>query len=274
MSLLPFITSTRSIASISTRRAFTSTAYVFGRHHKVQAGKSANDSKKNEAITRATREIMTAVRIGGGSPDPEKNSALAAVLRRLKDIPKDNIAGALEKAAKRRELNGENVVYEAMAYGHVGLIIECTTANPTRTAAKVREILSDHGCRLAPVRFMFDRVGLVTVLMNKNDELALSELVDYASDNGAEDWTEDLYDTEVQVQFKCRPESLGQLTSALETSPGICRAMLGSEVVFMPVGVDNAAVEADAELAGRVMDLVREIEDNEDTRRVWTTWAP
>jgi hypothetical protein len=38
--------------------------------------------------------------VGGGSADPEKNSALAAILRRLKDIPKENIQNALDKVVE------------------------------------------------------------------------------------------------------------------------------------------------------------------------------
>lgn len=81
--------------------------------------------------------------VGGGSADPEKNSALAAILRRLKDIPKENIQNALDKvleafrhlllhkpivsyssqANRKRDQRGENIVYEALAYNKVGLIM-------------------------------------------------------------------------------------------------------------------------------------------------------
>ncbi|CAK5279599.1 unnamed protein product, partial [Mycena citricolor] len=65
---------------------------------------------------------MNAVRLGGGSTDPDRNSALAAILRRLKDIPKDNIQNALERARKKRDQSGDDIVYEAMAFNSVGLI--------------------------------------------------------------------------------------------------------------------------------------------------------
>jgi transcriptional/translational regulatory protein YebC/TACO1 len=107
---------------------------------------------------KATRDIISAVRrrvlsscshtypnyrtVGGGSADPEKNSALAAILRRLKDIPKENIQNALDKvvealgpfyftsplspahqAIRKRDQRGENIVYEVLAYNKVGLIM-------------------------------------------------------------------------------------------------------------------------------------------------------
>ncbi|KAF7295106.1 hypothetical protein MIND_01048900 [Mycena indigotica] len=261
------------------RRSFSGSSVALSGHNKwskIKEKKGANDVKRNAAITRATRDILTAVRLGG-SPDPEKNSALAAVLRRLKDIPKENISSALEKAAKRRELNGEDVVYEALAYNAVGLIIECTTNNPTRTAAKIREILSEHSSRLTPVRFMFDRVGSVTVIMDKREEdheLDLIQLIDYATDNGAENYSETSFEKEIQIEFTCRPETLGKLASALADSPGLCRAVLGSEVVFTPTSDLNPSLDQDSEMTENVTDLIREIEENEDTRRVWATWSP
>ncbi|KAJ7905286.1 hypothetical protein B0H14DRAFT_2230 [Mycena olivaceomarginata] len=64
----------------------------------VQNKRKERDQRCQEecSIYQGSREIMTAVRLGG-SADPEQNSALAAILRRLKDIPKENIQNALEK---------------------------------------------------------------------------------------------------------------------------------------------------------------------------------
>ncbi|KAJ7686601.1 transcriptional regulator-domain-containing protein [Mycena olivaceomarginata] len=127
-------------------RSFCSTPPSLSGHNKwskIKEKKGINDVKKNAAYIKASREIMTAVRLGG-SADPEQNSALAAILKRLKDIPKENIQNALEKAVKRRDQRGEAIVYEALAYNKVGLIIECATPNPTRTVANIRHILSEH----------------------------------------------------------------------------------------------------------------------------------
>nr|GAT61223.1 predicted protein [Mycena chlorophos] len=263
----------------ASRRGFFIAAPLFAGHSKwkkIKERKGVADVKKNAAITRAQREILTAVRLAG-SADPEMNAALAAVLRRLKDIPKDNIKAALALAISKtgKSAGGENVVYEALALNTVGLIIECSTDNPTRTAAKIREILSTYNSRLTPVGFMFDRVGSVTVIIDKtDDELGLISLIDYATDNGAEDYSEQDAESEIQIQFTCRPETLGKLTSALENSSGLCRAVLGSELVFVPTGVDHWDVNEDEELVENLVDLQQELDENEDVRRVWSTWTP
>ncbi|KAJ7098118.1 DUF28-domain-containing protein [Mycena belliarum] len=260
------------------RRSFCSSQLVLSGHNKwskIKEKKGVNDAKKNLAYTKASRDIITAVRLGG-SADPDKNSTLAAVLRRLKDVPKENIQNALDKAARRRDQRGEDVIYEALAFNTVGLVIECTTDNGTRTFAKIREILNNHGARLAPVRFMFDRKGVVKVLSSKehdDHEARLEALIETALNNGAEDLDElGSSDTEVEMQFTCAPESLGQLTAAL-TEPGVCDTLLASENIFSPIDIDDAAPE-DPEMEAKISQLVKEIEENEDTKRVWLSWSP
>ncbi|KAJ7489912.1 YebC-like protein [Mycena galericulata] len=253
-------------------RAFCSTRPTLSGHNKwskIKEKKGINDVKKNVAYSKASRDILTAVRLGG-SADPEKNSTLTAVLRRLKDIPKENVQNALDKAVKRRDQRGEDIVYEALAYNTVGLIIECTTDNPTRTFANIRQILNQHSTRFAPVRFMFgDRKGSVKVLASKereDHESHLETLIETALNNGAEDLDEI---SSTDKEFTCAPEALGELTSAL-TAPGVCQTLLASEIIFTPIDTDNTISE-DPDLGTKIADLVREIEDDDDTKRVWSS---
>ncbi|KAF8212450.1 YebC-like protein [Mycena galopus ATCC 62051] len=254
-------------------RSFSSTQSALSGHNKwskIKEKKGINDNKKNAAYTKATREIMTAVRLGG-SADPEMNSSLAAVLRRLKDVPKENIQKALDRAVKKRDQRGEDVVYEALACGgKVGLIIECTTDNPNRTIGNIRHILSAHDARIAPVRFMFHRLGLVKVVTTQDNPLALEKLIETAIENGAETTEQFPTDTEMEFRvskFTCLPEFLGELTTALSTS-GAGVTLLASELIFAPIAGEG---KRDEEEAAKFSDLVREIEDGEDTKHVWTS---
>ncbi|KAJ7273507.1 transcriptional regulator-domain-containing protein [Mycena haematopus] len=184
---------------------------------KIKEKKGINDTKKSAAYTKASREIMTAVRLGG-SADPETNSALAAILRRLKDIPKENIQNALDKAIKKRDQCGEDVVYQALAYGKVGLMIECTTDNRARTTGNIRHILSEHEAHIAAVGFMFRRIGSVKVIAKKEpDELALIKIIDIAMENGAEDITEHFW-TDMEVELQVGQVALFQYQNDRENS--------------------------------------------------------
>jgi transcriptional/translational regulatory protein YebC/TACO1 len=57
-------------------------------------------------------------------------------------------------------------------------------------------------------------------------------------------------------------------------APGVCQTLLGSEIIFAPVDTDSSVGEEDPDMATKITDLVREIEDNEDTKRVWSSWVP
>lgn len=57
------------------------------------------------------------------------------------------------------------------------------------------------------------------------------------------------------------------MTAAL-ASPGLCKELLGSELIYAPV---DPAEPPDEETVAKISHLVEELEDNEDTLRVWTT---
>ncbi|KAJ7172686.1 transcriptional regulator-domain-containing protein [Mycena filopes] len=260
---------------------------------KIKEKKGKNDLKKNAMYTKASRDILAAVRLGT-SADPEQNTALAAILRRLKDVPKELIQNALERAKSKKEQRGDDVVYEALAFNKVGLIIECTTDNPTRTISNIRAILTDHeyniptsfvvfpskiaaaSSRMTPVRFMFNRVGSVKASVSKgldDHEQAVQTMVETAILNGADDLEESLTtETEVEMKFTCPPEALDALTRAMSTPAG--HHLIASEIIFAPVDPDAGAVEDDPEMATKVADLVRDLEDDQDTKRVWSSWFP
>ncbi|KAJ7752059.1 transcriptional regulator TACO1-like protein [Mycena metata] len=270
--------STLQELQVVARRSFCSTRPGLSGHNKwskIKEKKGKNDLKKNLAYTKASRDILGAVRLGG-SADPEQNTALAAILRRLKDVPKDLIQNALERANKKREQRGDDVVYEALAYNKVGLIIECNTDNPTRTISNIRSILTYHDSRITPVRFMFNRLGSVKASVSRareDHEQALQTMIETAIYNGADDLEESLStESEVEMKFTCAPEALDELTQALAAPGG--HHLLSSEIIFAPVDPDSTVGEEDPEIATKIADLVREIEDDEDTKRVWSSWAP
>jgi len=118
---------------------------------------------------------------------------------------------------------------------------------------------------------MFDRKGSVKVLASKERE---DHIVEIALNSGAEDLDQiSSTDTEVEMQFTCAPEVLGKLTAAL-TAPGVCQTLLASEIVFAPVHTDKTTMSEDSDLPTKIADLVREIEEDEDTKRVWSSLVP
>jgi len=164
------------------------------------------DAQKSAIYGKSSRDIVIAVR-HGGSTDPEKNHALAAVLKRAKSlgVPKDNIETALRKAAGGKDKGNQNVTYEALAHGSVGVIIECLTDNTNRTLHNIRDILNTHNARFTPVGFMFQRKGCVRVGFHKMKDIEsrVEALIETALEASAEDF-EELTQTEESIELEVR----------------------------------------------------------------------
>lgn len=73
----------------------------------VMATKMANAAKKGKVYSKYGRLIAIAVKDGGGSGDPSKNSKLKATIEQAKmmDMPKENIERAIKRGTG--ELAGE-----------------------------------------------------------------------------------------------------------------------------------------------------------------------
>ena len=69
--------------------------------HNIQKTKGAQDAKRAAAFTKISKEMIVAVKEGGGVADPAYNSRLATVITKAKaaNMPNDNIKRVLEKAA-------------------------------------------------------------------------------------------------------------------------------------------------------------------------------
>ena len=69
--------------------------------HNIQKTKGAQDAKRAAAFTKIAKELIVAVKEGGGITDPANNSRLATVITKAKaaNMPNDNIKRCLEKAS-------------------------------------------------------------------------------------------------------------------------------------------------------------------------------
>ncbi|KAF8633699.1 hypothetical protein AX17_004357 [Amanita inopinata Kibby_2008] len=257
------------------QRPFSTSRPNFAGHNKwskIKQKKGVMDAQKGAIFGRIRRDIILAIR-NSGSADPAINLQLAAVLKRAKeqDVPKDNIEKALAKATAGRDKTGECLVYEALAHNSVGLIIECLTDNTNRTLHNIREILTMHNARFAPVKFMFQRKGHVKVAFEGGPGVAerVEQLIDTVIENGAEDFeqviSEDNFDAQ-EVKFTCLPNNLTKVTTAATTLPFRCE-LLESELIYSPMESGHAP----GDVEGKIPDLVEELEANEDTLRVWTS---
>lgn len=224
----------------------------------IKRQKAAGDIKKGQAFTRATREIMLAVRQGGVSPDANFRLRLAIEKARAVGMPKDNIQRAVDRASGR-EAGAviEEITYEGYAPGGVSVMVEAATDNRNRTASEIRAAFTRYGGKLGEagsVQWMFEQKGLLELdLRGRNvDEVSLR-----AIDAGAED---------VEA-------NLGVLT--IYTAPGVVERVKreleaeGERVISAEVSMrPNQSVRVDGTVADKVIRLVDALEELDDVQRV------
>ena len=154
---------------------------------KIKREKGANDAKRGAVFTKIGNQIAIAARSG---TDPVMNSALAMTIEKAKaaNMPNANIQRAIDRVNDKNAAALEEIAYEGMGPGGVGIIIETATDNKNRTFPEVRSALTKNGGRIADagsVMFQFDRKGVIRVAATGEDAL-LTVL-----DAGAEDAIEE-----------------------------------------------------------------------------------
>jgi YebC/PmpR family DNA-binding regulatory protein len=186
----------------------------------VLATKTANDAKKGKVYSKYARLITIAVKEGGGSGDPLKNSRLKAVIDQAKEMnmPKENIERAIKKGTG--ELAGEQleeVSFEGFGPGGIAIIINGITDNKNRTLGEIKTILNQNNGKLAgegAVRWMFENKGIIILdLEAQNNNLKNKETLEMtAIESGADDvkWQNSI------LAIYTKPEDLENVKKTLE----------------------------------------------------------
>ena len=160
--------------------------------HNIQKTKGAQDAKRAAAFTKISKEMIVAVKEGGGIADPAYNSRLATVITKAKaaNMPNDNIKRVLEKAAASGSGdNYETITYEGHGPCGVAVIVETMTDNRNRTAGDLRHYFDKCGGNLGQngcVGYLFTKKGQI-VIDNSEGELDEEKVMEDCFDAGAED---------------------------------------------------------------------------------------
>ncbi len=178
----------------------------------IKHRKGKADAIKGKAFSRVTKEIITAVKLGG--PDPKSNTRLRFAVQKAREVnmPSDNIERNIKKASSSDQAAYSDVTYELYGYGGVGLIVEIMTDNKNRTSSDIRIALNKRGGTQAnpgAVAFNFDHKGVIQVPKSAIKEDDLFMLV---SEAGADDFEveEDFY------MITTPPDQLFQVKEAIE----------------------------------------------------------
>jgi YebC/PmpR family DNA-binding regulatory protein len=224
------------------------------------ATKTANNAKKGKIYSKYGRLITIAVKEGGGSGDPAKNTKLRTAIEQAKqmDMPKENIERAISKATMGDAENYEEIRYEGYGPGGVSLIIEALTDNRNRTATNVRTAVGKNGGNLGvpgAVSHGFDRLGLITYPAKAGDA---DKVFEAALEAGAED----VQSSEDGHEIWTAMEALHEVSKALEPVLG---APEGAKLAWKP----QTMVAVDEANATTLLKLLDALEEDDDVQTVW-----
>ncbi|MDO8264752.1 MAG: YebC/PmpR family DNA-binding transcriptional regulator [Candidatus Parcubacteria bacterium] len=174
----------------------------------IKRKKGATDAKRGQEFSKMVRVITIAAREGGS--DPITNSKLRMVIERAKQLkmPSENIERAIKRGTGGEEgVKLEESMFEAYGPGKVAIIIDTITDNKNRTLGEVKQILNQHGGKLAEVgsvKWMFEQKGAIVVnLINQPEDLKNKEALELkVIEAGAEDisWFEDNLDVYTKIE--------------------------------------------------------------------------
>ena len=228
----------------------------------IKHKKATTDARRGKLFTKLIRELTSAARAGGGTPESNPRLRTAVATAKGANMPSDTIQRAIKKGTG--ELPGE--VYEEMTYegygaGGVAVLVDVLTDNKNRTVAEVRHLFVKHGGNLGEngcVAWMFDRKGFFTVDVTQIEEDDLLEIV-------LEAGGDDLKVEDDVYEIYTAPEVFEDVRSALEER-GITFGV--AEITMMP----QNTVEVNGKQAEQILRFMDALDDNDDVRKAYANF--
>lgn len=219
----------------------------------IKNRKGAQDKKRSEAFTKIAKNIMTAIRLGGGSTNVDVNATLKIAIEKAKEVnmPKENIERLLARFEERKA-NLDSITLEGYGPFGVPIIIEAETDNKNRILGELKLILKNYGGSLGEtnsVMFQFTRVGEIELeKIDENTQLLLIDL-------GAIDFDDNL------VWFNTTDFNL-----IIEKITNLNLKIVRSEMVYK--AINPTLLKSEDEL-NKTLDFIEELENNDDVLGVF-----
>ncbi|MBA3958510.1 MAG: YebC/PmpR family DNA-binding transcriptional regulator [Parachlamydiaceae bacterium] len=133
----------------------------------IKHRKGKADLARGKIFSRIAKEIISAVKVGGGA-DPKMNPRLRLALQKAKaaNVPNDIVDRNIKKASSTDQADFIEATYELYGYGGVGIMAEALTDNRNRLASDMRIAVNKRGGTIAnpgAVAFNFDSKGIIQI---------------------------------------------------------------------------------------------------------------
>ena len=153
----------------------------------IKHKKGRADKERSKVFSKLSREITVAAKLGDKDPDMNPRLRAAVQAAKIANMPKDNIARAINKSETNNDKIYENLRYEGFGPFSTALIIETLTDNKNRSASSIRTVLQKNGGSLGEsgsTTHMFFNCGIIHI---DNNQITEDELFEIAINSGARD---------------------------------------------------------------------------------------
>jgi len=230
----------------------------------IKRAKGAADAKRGALFTKLARDIVLAVRDGGGG-DPDMNFRLRLAIDKAKsnNMPQDNIVRSIKRATGEGgegKEEFEEIIYEGYGPGGGAILLQAFTTNRNRTASDVRSAFNKIGGSLGEsgcVSWNFEKKGVITVETedsDKADELSLLAIEAEADDVKYEDGVLEIFST---------PEKLQGIQEVMDQNSV---DVSSSDISLVP----KTTIALDAKSSEQTLRLLDNLEELMDVQKAYT----
>lgn len=225
----------------------------------IKHRKGKSDAKKGKVFSRAAKEIISAVKLGGPDPKGNPRLRLAITNARENNVPNDVVERNIKKASSEDQSDYTEMTYELYGHGGVGIIVDVMTDNKNRISSDMRIATNKRGGNVASpgaVAFNFDKRGIIQVPRTNvsEDDLFLA-----STEAGALDFDSEDEDTFVILTD---PSELYAVKEALVAAGFPC-----GEASFEMI--PKSFIECDVETAKANLALIEWIDELDDVDAVY-----
>jgi len=225
----------------------------------IKHKKGKADKERSKIFSKLSKEITVAAKLGDKDPamNPRLRSAVQAA--RAANMPKDNIARAINKSSMSNQSNFENLRYEGFGPERVAVIVETLTDNKNRTASNIRTIFQKSGGSLGTqgsASHNFSQLGVIKV---DKDEISDEDIFELAIDSGANECKSDKEFHEIQ----CPINDIYVVKKELEKK---INNFISTRIEWVPFN----AVEISDEKKEELISFFDSLEEDDDVQNIYS----
>ncbi len=225
----------------------------------IKHKKGKADKQRSKIFSKLSKEITVAAKLGDKDPamNPRLRSAVQAA--RSANMPKDNIARAIDKSSMSNQLNFENLRYEGFGPDRVAVIVETLTDNKNRTASNIRTIFQKSGGSLGTqgsASHNFTQLGVIKI---DKKEISDEDILELAIEAGANECKSDEEFHEIQ----CSTNDIYNVKKELEKK---ISNFISTGIEWVPLN----AVEISEEKKKELISFFETLENDDDVQNIYS----